>query len=100
MTTALSKFSANVRRRREELGFTQEGFAQHAKLDRAFYGRIERGKQNISHKLIAHLSYYLQVRPAHLFSDVEIEDCAPGDAQFEHGGASASPGPPTDGRSA
>lgn len=38
----------NIRRLREETGFSQEGFAIHIDMGRSFYGRIERGEQNIS----------------------------------------------------
>lgn len=38
----------NIRRLRKEAGFSQEGFAIHIEMGRSFYGRIERGEQNIS----------------------------------------------------
>ena len=37
-----------IKRRRAQLGYTQEGFAHFAGLARTYYGRIERGEQNVS----------------------------------------------------
>jgi len=36
-----------VRRRREKGEYSQEGFADHIKMHRAYYGAIERGKKNV-----------------------------------------------------
>lgn len=38
----------NIRRLRKAAGFSQEDFAMHIDMGRSFYGRIERGEQNIS----------------------------------------------------
>ncbi len=37
-----------IREVRVEHGFSQEGFAAHAGLDRSYYGAIERGEFNLS----------------------------------------------------
>lgn len=66
----------NIRQWREKRGFTQERFAQHVELDRAYYGRIERGKQNISVKTMVMLGAKLQVSPAEFLSGITPEDCA------------------------
>ncbi len=36
-----------LRRRREAGEFSQEGFADHIKMHRAYYGALERGKKNL-----------------------------------------------------
>lgn len=37
-----------IRARRRELGFSQEGLAHEAGLDRSYVGRIERGEHNLT----------------------------------------------------
>lgn len=44
----LVKIGNLIRNKRSELGFSQEAFAAEAKLGRTYFGRIERGEQNIS----------------------------------------------------
>jgi transcriptional regulator with XRE-family HTH domain len=39
---------AAIRAARKERGFTQEGFAAHAGIDRSYFGAIERGEFNIT----------------------------------------------------
>ena len=36
-----------LRKRREARKYSQEGFADHIKMHRAYYGAIERGKKNV-----------------------------------------------------
>ena len=36
-----------LRKRREAGEFSQEGFADHIKMHRAYYGALERGKKNL-----------------------------------------------------
>lgn len=74
--SAIRKVGDNIRRAREGRGFTQERFAQHLQLDRAYYGRIERGQQNISLRMVFTLATELGVAPETFFSGVSIEDCA------------------------
>lgn len=68
-------FGNNIRRWRVERGFTQERFAQHIGIDRAYYGRIERGRQNISLKMIFLLAARLQVNPAEFLAGIIADDC-------------------------
>ena len=37
-----------IRSTREQLGYSQEGFARRAGIDRSYYGAIERGEFNLS----------------------------------------------------
>ncbi|NHN39618.1 helix-turn-helix transcriptional regulator [Pseudomaricurvus alcaniphilus] len=44
----LKNLGACIRRKRKEAGFTQEEFAHAAGFERAYYGRVERGTQNLT----------------------------------------------------
>jgi transcriptional regulator with XRE-family HTH domain len=66
----------NVRRRRSELGFTQEAFAHFAGLHRVYYGRIERGQQNVSIERLAWLAGRLQTSVPELTEGLTREVCA------------------------
>lgn len=66
---------STVRRLREERGISQEEFAHLAGLDRSFYGRIERGTQNIALKTLCIVATSLQVHPAVLLEDITDADC-------------------------
>lgn len=46
----------NIRQARKEKGYSQEGLALHAKLDRSYVGRIERGEANITVELLYKLA--------------------------------------------
>lgn len=67
---------STIRRLREERGFSQEAFAQHAQLDRAFYGKIERGTQNIALTTLCAVARGLDVAPVELLRDVSTSDCS------------------------
>ena len=38
----------NIRKYREEQGYTQNDFAEECEISRAYYGRIERGEHSIT----------------------------------------------------
>ena len=44
----LKELGARIRNERKAQGFSQEGFAHVANLDRSYYGSIERGERNIT----------------------------------------------------
>jgi len=48
MQETLDTLGAAIRAARKERGFTQEGFAAHAGIDRSYFGAIERGEFNIT----------------------------------------------------
>lgn len=66
---------STIRRLREERGVSQEEFAQLAGLDRSFYGRVERGTQNIALRTLCVVATSLQVHPAELLRDIADRDC-------------------------
>ncbi len=57
-------FGAAVRTLRVERGFAQESFAAHARMDRSYYGAIERGEFNVSLETIVKLAGALGVTAA------------------------------------
>lgn len=64
-----------IRRMREERKLSQEEFAQLAKLDRSYYGRIERGTQNLALKTQMLIAKALEVAPSVLTADLTYADC-------------------------
>jgi transcriptional regulator with XRE-family HTH domain len=48
MSKLTVQVGANIRRVRKEKGFSQEGLALKAKIDRSYMGRIERGEVNLT----------------------------------------------------
>lgn len=63
-TPAIRKrFARRVRKLREATGLTQEKFAAEAGLDRAYYGRIERGLGNVTLDTIETIARGLGVEP-------------------------------------
>ena len=67
--------SSTIRRLRVERGFSQEEFAQHAQLDRSFYGRVERGSQNIALRTLYAIAKTLKVHPSELLIDLDPDHC-------------------------
>lgn len=62
----LKAFGANVRRLRKAIGASQEGFARDTGMDRAYFGRVERGTQNVSLLTAARIAAALDVELAAL----------------------------------
>jgi transcriptional regulator with XRE-family HTH domain len=60
------KFGRTVRRLRHELGLSQEGLADRAKIHRTYIGGIERGERNPTLTMIVRLAEVLEVSPARL----------------------------------
>jgi transcriptional regulator with XRE-family HTH domain len=61
------KFGKRLRQLRQEKGWSQEGFAAEARLDRTYVGGIERGERNPSLKNIARFADTLGVPMTKLF---------------------------------
>jgi len=59
-------FAANVRRRRIELGLSQEVLAERAGVHRTYVGMLERGEKNVTIYNIERIADALQVEPAAL----------------------------------
>ncbi len=59
-----------IRGLRERKGFTQEGFAAASEIDRAYYGRIERGESNLASLNIIKIAMTLGVEVGELYPSV------------------------------
>jgi transcriptional regulator with XRE-family HTH domain len=70
----LQIIGATIRRLREQTGLSQEAFAQAADLDRSFYGRVERGTQNIALTTLCIVAGTLKVHPRELLDDLNEPD--------------------------
>ncbi len=57
----LVKIGKKIREMRKLKGFSQEDFAAEAQLGRTYYGRVERGEQNISIQNLIKIAFTLQV---------------------------------------
>ena len=68
---SLNLFAANVRKKRNALGLTQEKLAELANFDRTYISMVERGKRNISLINVCKLARALNVSPAVLMKGVK-----------------------------
>ena len=59
-------FGRRVRQLRKAKGITQEAFAHAVKIDRSYFGSIERGERNVSLENICLIADGLGVPPAEL----------------------------------
>ena len=69
----VSAFGNGIRRRRSELGMTQEELADKARIHRTYIGDVERGARNIALRNIQKLADALDIGIAELF----VSYCAP-----------------------
>ena len=65
------RFGAAVRRLRLQRGYSQAGFAEACKLERAYMGMIERGEVNISVRTALKIARGLDVTLSGLFVELE-----------------------------
>jgi transcriptional regulator with XRE-family HTH domain len=65
--TYLINLGVNIRKLRKDKGFTQEAFADHAGLDRAYYGAIERGERNVATLNLIKIAQGLEVQIGEIF---------------------------------
>lgn len=68
----LVAFGIAVRRRRLELGISQEALAHDAGIDRSYMGSVERGDQNVGLILAARIASALDVKLAELVSLAQL----------------------------
>ena len=62
----LIKIGKIIRQVREAQGYSQDAFAAEAGLGRTYYGRIERGEQNVSIQNLIRIAITLHIEPAKL----------------------------------
>ncbi len=60
-----------IRKRRKDLGFSQEAFADHVGVHRTYQGSIERGEQNVALKNLLAIANALNTRLSNLFEEAE-----------------------------
>lgn len=63
-------FGKNLRSARQFRGFSQEGLARQAEIDRSYLGKVERGEVNITIERIYQLAECLQCSPKDLLPDL------------------------------
>jgi len=68
---ALKLLGGQIRKLREEKGFSQEGFASDMGMDRAYYGGVERGERNVAALNLIRIAQALGVKVGDLFAQVE-----------------------------
>ena len=62
----LVALGAGIRRRRKELGLSQEALALATDLDRSYVGGVERGEHNLSFVSLCRLSLALDMKASEL----------------------------------
>lgn len=67
----LKQLGDTIRRLRSERGYSQESFAQAAKLNRAYMGGVERGQRNVGVVNIAQIAATLNLSLTEFFAEVE-----------------------------
>ncbi len=67
----LVAIGARIRALRMAKGFSQEGFAAAAGLDRAYYGGIERGERNVSIRNLVRIAATMGVEIGELFPPIQ-----------------------------
>ena len=65
------RFGRTVRRLREEAGYSQEAFADKAKVHRTYMGTVERGETNLTLANIQKLADALDLKIWQLLKEVE-----------------------------
>lgn len=71
------RFGARLRQLRTERGWSQEAFADLAKLHRTYIGHVERGEQNLSLVNIERVAATLGVSLAELFAPFTDKPASP-----------------------
>jgi transcriptional regulator with XRE-family HTH domain len=71
------KFANAVRRRRKELGLSQEALASKAGIHRTYAGSIERAKVQVSVAVAAQIASALELTLSAFFARVESEKIKP-----------------------
>jgi transcriptional regulator with XRE-family HTH domain len=61
-----------IRATRVERGFTQEAFAAHAHIDRAYYGAVERGEFNLTLQMLLRIAQGLNVTATSLLARAKL----------------------------
>lgn len=68
---SLRLFGAEIRRKRLELGLSQEELAALCDLHRTYIGSVERGERNVSLQNIVSIAYALKCKPSQLLAEID-----------------------------
>jgi transcriptional regulator with XRE-family HTH domain len=68
----LVALGAGIRRRRKELGLSQESLALATDLDRSYVGGVERGEHNLSFISLSRLSLALETKASELLKSCKL----------------------------
>jgi transcriptional regulator with XRE-family HTH domain len=63
--------SLAIRKLREARNFTQEGFADHIRMHRAYYGALENGTKNLQLSTLERVCEGLQIPMSEVIRDAE-----------------------------
>jgi transcriptional regulator with XRE-family HTH domain len=69
--SALKKFGANVRARRESRKLSQEALSEKADVDRTYVGGVERGERNLTFASALRIAKALNVSLAELCEGID-----------------------------
>src|SRR3954464_12561091 len=69
---ALVALGQQIRKVRQERGFSQEEFANAAGLGRSYYGGVERGERNLAALNLMRIAAALQVEVGELFPKAQV----------------------------
>jgi len=61
-----------IRATRLQRGYSQEGFAAHAGLDRSYYGAVERGEFNVTIETLLRVAAGLEVAASELLARAKL----------------------------
>ena len=61
-----------IRSAREHRGYSQEGFARKASIDRSYYGAVERGEFNLSVDTVIRIAVALEMTACELFGRAKL----------------------------
>ncbi len=70
----LSEVGDTIRRLRAAQGYSQEAFAQEARLNRAYMGGVERGQRNVGVVNLYRIARALDMSLSELFAEVEARE--------------------------
>jgi transcriptional regulator with XRE-family HTH domain len=66
---SLETLGQRIRKKREELGLSQEKFAEKCEFDRTYISLLERGKRNISFTNLLRIADGLEISASELIKD-------------------------------
>lgn len=72
MTNIQEALGDRIRSKRMALGWTQEDLANHAGLDRSYVGAVERGRRNVTFKVLCQLCRAMNCDVAELTSNIPV----------------------------